>query len=151
MLIYDRITFFKSNIKQVANLYKKEEIISAATMLLSVAKADEIIEKEELNSIGIILADFFQLDCKDEIQSIINAALFNLDNSIDIYEYGKQLNEYWDYQDKIDFICCAFEVSCSDGDLHYIEEHVIKKIATILNVNHQDLIKSKIEMKKYLT
>ena len=132
-------------------MYKQEEIISATAILLSVAKADEIIEKKELESIQIILSDFFQLKSKDKINEIIDNALVELDNAIDIFEFGNKLNKYWDYQDKVDFICCAFEVSFSDGELHYIEEHTIKKIATILNVNHQDLIKSKIEIKKYLS
>ena len=132
-------------------MYKEEEIISAAAILLSVAKADEIIEENELNAIKSILADFFTLDSKDTINKLIEKASVKLENSIDIFEFGKSLNNYWNYQDKVDFICCAFEVSYSDGELHYIEEHTIKKIATILNVNHIDLINSKIEMKKYLT
>lgn len=132
-------------------MYKEEEIISATAILLSVAKADEIIEKKELNTIQLILADFFAVDSKDEINKLIDKALVELENSIDIFEFGKSLNSFWDYQDKIDFICCAFEVSYSDGELHYIEEHTIKTIATILNVNHKDLIDSKIEMKKYLS
>ena len=132
-------------------MYKEEEIISAAAILLSVAKADEIIEENELNAIKSILADFFTLDSKDEINRLIKKASVELESSIDIFEFGKSLNNYWNYEDKVDFICCAFEVSYSDGELHYIEEHTIKKIATILNVNHVDLINSKIEMKKYLT
>ena len=60
------------------------------------------------------------------------------------------MNKYWDYQDKVDFICCTFELGYSDGTLHYLEEHIIKKISTILNVNHKDLIDAKIEMKDYL-
>ena len=86
---------------------------------------------------------------EDELLSTIyslNAS--KLEESTDIFEFGRTLNKYWSYQDKVDFICCAFEVGYSDGDLHYFEEHIIKKIATILNVNHQDLIESRIEMKK---
>ena len=132
-------------------MHTNKEIISAAAMLLSVAKADELVEEKELESIKQILTDFFQLESEHEIQSIINDALNKLNESIDIYGYGEELNKNWSYQDKVDFICCAFEVSYSDGKLHYIEEHTIKKIATILNVNHQDLIKSKIDMKKYLS
>ena len=132
-------------------MYKEEEIISATAILLSVAKADEIIEKKELDTIQLILADFFSVDSKNEIDKFIDKALAELENSIDIFEFGKSLNSFWDYQDKIDFICCAFEVSYSDGELHYIEEHTIKTIATILNVNNKDLIDSKIEMKKYLS
>ena len=132
-------------------MYTNKEIISAAAMLLSVAKADDLIEEKEIKSIRLILTDFFQLESEHETQSIINSALSKLNESIDIYGYGEELNKNWNYQDKVDFICCAFEVSYSDGELHYIEEHTIKKIATILNVNHQDLIKSKIDMKKYLS
>ena len=69
---------------------------------------------------------------------------------INFFEFSKTLNNIFSYQDKIDFICCAFEVAFSDGELHYIEEHFIKKIANSLNVEHKDLIKSKIEMKNYL-
>lgn len=124
------------------------EIIAATAMLISVAKADEIIEKSELKSIGNIVSDFFQINSKREIDNLIDTANKKLGNAIDIFEFGGILNEKWSYQDKIDFVCCMFEVSLSDGDLYYLEEHMIKKISNILNVNHADLIKSKIEMKK---
>ena len=39
---------------------KTNEIISAAAMLLSVAKADEIIENSEIESISDILSDFLR-------------------------------------------------------------------------------------------
>ena len=127
---------------------KKIEIISATAMLLSVAKADGIIENHEIESIHNIVSDFFQIDSKEEVDNFINTAREKLNNAIDIFEFGKALNNNWNYQDKIDFICCMFEVSFSDGELYYLEEHMIKKVSTILNVNHNDLIESKIEMKK---
>ena len=127
---------------------KNEEIISATAMLLSIAKADDILEDDELESIVDILIDFFQLSSKNEANIIIDKANDELEKSIDIFEFGRTLNRHWDYDDKVDFICCAFEVGYSDGKLHYFEEHIIKKVATILNVNHQDLVKSRIEMKK---
>ncbi len=127
---------------------KKDEIISAIVMLLSVAKADDTIENNEIETIKNIVSDFFQIDSNNDIDNLINTAKVQLNNSIDIFEFGKELNDNWNYQDKIDFICCMFEVSLSDGDLYYMEEHMIKKISTILNVNHKDLINAKIEMKK---
>jgi len=126
---------------------KKIEIISATAMLLSVAKADEIIENHEIKSIHSIVSDFFQISSKEEVDNFINTAKEKLNDAIDIFEFGKALNKNWTYQDKIDFICCMFEVGFSDGELYYLEEHMIKKISTILNVNHNDLIESKIEMK----
>ena len=127
---------------------KNEETISAAAMLLSIAKADDILDNDELESITDILIDFFQLSSKNGATQILEKANDKLEKSTDIFEFGRILNHRWDYQDKVDFICCTFEVGYSDGNLHYFEEHMIKKIATILNVNHQDLIESRIEMKK---
>ena len=127
-----------------------KEIVSATCLLYSVANADDIIEQGEINSIKEIIIDFFQIQKDEDINNILNISKEKYINSIDIFEFSKILNEQWNYQDKIDFICCTFEVAFSDGELHYIEESVIKKIATILNVNFQDLIKAKIEIKKYL-
>ena len=127
---------------------KNEEIVSATAMLLSIAKADNILDDNELKSISDIIVDFFQLSSDDKTDNIIEKANNELEKSTDIFEFGRTLNQYWNYEDKVDFICCAFEVGCSDGNLHYFEEHIIKKVATILNVDHQDLINSKIEMKK---
>ena len=129
---------------------KREEIISATCLLFSVANADEILEDKEVESIKEIIIDFFQLEDYNNIKKTLDAAKEKFDNSIDIFEFSRVLNDQWDYQDKIDFICCTFEVAYCDGELHYIEENIIKKIATILNVNFQDLIKAKMEIKKYL-
>ena len=129
---------------------KQEEIISATCLLFSVANADEILEDKEVESIKEIIIDFFQLEDYNNIKKTLDAAKEKFDNSIDIFEFSRVLNNQWNYQDKIDFICCTFEVAYSDGELHYIEENIIKKIATILNVNFQDLIKAKMEIKKYL-
>ena len=127
---------------------KNEEIISASAMLLSIAKADDNLDNEEIESIKDIIKDFFQLTDNDEIEKLINISKNELSKSTDIFEFGRTLNSNWSYEDKVDFICCTFEVGYSDGELHYFEEHIIKKIATILNVNHQDLIQSKSDMKK---
>ena len=130
---------------------KNEEIISATAMLLSIAKADDILDDSELKSIADILIDFFQLESKKQVDNIIKEANNQLEKSTDIFEFGRTVNKHWNYEDKVDFICCAFEVGYSDGNLHYFEEHIIKKVATILNVDHQDLINSRIEMKKFFS
>ena len=55
-----------------------------------------------------------------------------------------------DYQDKVDLIRCIFEVGYSDGELHYLENHYIKTISNMLNIERKDLIKAKLDIKKYI-
>ena len=128
---------------------EEKNIISACCLLLNVAKADEILENEEINNIKEILMDFFNLN-KNQTETILNQSIEIFEKSTDIFEFGRNLNNHFSYKDKIDFICCAYEVAFSDGNLHYLEEHGIKKIAMILNVKHVDIIEAKKEIKKYL-
>ena len=136
----------------IINMEDKEHISiknSAAILLLSVANADNTIEKEEIKSIKDIIQDFFSLE-KEETYAIVQNAIKELKESVSFFKYGQILNQNFTYQDKIDFICCVFEVAYADKELHFKEQHLIKQISGILNVEHQDLIKAKLEIKKYL-
>ena len=84
--------------------------LAAACILLSVADADEILEDQELDTINIILQDFFTLDEKAG-SSLIGKAQSEWKNSTGIFEFGNQLNEGFSHDDKIDFISCVFEVA----------------------------------------
>jgi len=126
-----------------------EHFFSGTALLLHISKADDIIQDNEINLIKNIIEDFFKIS-EDDSTKIIHTSLKILENSTDIYELGKELNKHFNYQDKIDFICCAFEVAYADNRLHYLEEHFIKTISSILNVEQKDLIKSKTEIRNYL-
>ena len=125
------------------------EIISSTCLLLSIAQSDDNLEKNEIDSIKEIISDFFNINLT-KMDEIIDISLESLDNSTDLYEFAKELNTTFTYQDKVDFICCTFEVAFADGTLHYLEEFFIKKISNILNVEHKDLIKAKKELKLLL-
>ena len=130
--------------------YEKYTVEIAATcLLLIVAHSDEKIEPSEINTIKDIIGDFFNLK-NQNLELIIENCMIMVNESTDLYKFSKKLNENLNYQDKVDFICCSFEVAYSDNQLHFLEEHFIKKIATTLNVNHADLINSKKEIQSYL-
>ncbi len=123
--------------------------ISITALLLGVAKADEKIEKHELQIITDILKDFFDLS-QIQINTIINEAMNKLNESTDLYQFCKLINEKFNYDDKIKFILSIFKVAFIDNKLHYLEEHIIKQISNLLHVDHADLINAKLEIKKYL-
>ena len=122
---------------------------ATAILLLSIANADNIIEKSEIKIIKEIIQEFFSID-NEEVFSIIQNAIVELKQSTSYFEYAQILNQNFTYQDKIDFIFCIYEIGCADNELHYKEKHVIKQIANILSIEHKDLIKIKIEIQKFL-
>ena len=122
--------------------------LAAACLLLSIAEADEILQQNELDTICDILKDFFSLTNNESSKLLIEAQK-QLNDSIDLFEFGQHLNTAFDESDKLDFIGCVFEIAFSDGDLHYLEHHTIKKIAHILNLSKYEVIKSKQEIEKF--
>ena len=126
-----------------------ETQLSAACLLLSVAEADEILEKQELDTIQDILKDFFSIADNDAYK-LIQEAQDKMKNATGLFVFGQHLNTVFDHTDRLDFISCVFEVAYADGDLHYLEHHTVKKIANILNVNREDILVSKSELENYL-
>ena len=122
---------------------------ATAILLLSIANADNIIEKSEIKIIKEIIQDFFSID-NEETFLIIENAVIELKQSTSYFEYAQILNQNFSYKDKLDFVFCIFEVAHIDDELHFKEQHLIKQISSILNIEHHDLIKIKIEIKKYL-
>ena len=122
---------------------------AATILLLSIANADNIIEKNEIKIIKDIVQDFFSIE-SEESYSIIENSMIELKQSTSYFEYAQILNENFTYQDKLDFVFCVFEVAHIDNELHFKEQHLIKQISSILNIEHHDLIKIKIEIEKYL-
>ena len=125
------------------------EIIAATKILLSISNADGNIDKNEQNIINVILHDFFEISI-DDASKITTNTLIDFNKSSDIYDDSKVLNKAFSYQDKIDFICCCFEVALADKNLHYLENHFIKKIAYILKIDSEDLINARKEIQNYL-
>ena len=125
------------------------EIKAATKILLSISSADGNIDKNEKNIINVIIHDFFEISI-DDASKITTNTLIDFNKSSDIYDDSKVLNKAFSYQDKIDFICCCFEVSLADKNLHYLENHFIKKIAYILKIDSEDLINARKEIQNYL-
>ena len=126
-----------------------ETQLSAACLLLSVAEADEILDKQELDTIQDVLKEFFSI-VDNDASKLIQEAQDIMKNATGLFVFGQHLNTVFDHTDRLDFISCVFEVAYADGDLHYLEHHTVKKIANILNVNREDILASKGEMENYL-
>ena len=126
----------------------KIQVYTCALMII-IASADENLEAEEINVIKDIISDFYSLEI-EIIEKIMRDAQIVIDDSIDIYQIGSFINKELSKQDKIDLIYCIFEIAYSDNDLHFMEKHLIDKIANIFNLNKSEIFKAKKEIQKYL-
>ena len=123
--------------------------IYTTSILMLVASADEKIEESEITIIKEILIDFFKIN-KEQSNKLILLSEEIIKESTDIYEIASFLNNEFSQEDKIELLYCIFEVAYCDKDFHFMERHVINKIANILNINRRELLKANKEIQNIL-
>lgn len=137
------------------NLFKTKEIEpeskdnsiqkSICSLMIEVAYADNELDESELKAMANSLS---KLDIKEEeIQEIVDATLAKSKESISFYEHTRILNDQLDYDQKKDVLNSVWSIAFADGQMNKHEEHLIRRIADLLYLNHKDFINSKLDHK----
>ena len=142
--------------KLFKNLFKTKEIEeesidssiqkSICSLMIEVAYADNQLEESELKAMAYSLS---KLDIEEEeIQEIVDATLAKSKESISFYEHTRILNDQLDYDQKKEVLNSAWAIAFADGEMDKYEEHLIRRIADLLYLNHKDFINAKLNQKE---
>ena len=142
--------------KLFKNLFKTKEIEeeskdssiqkSICSLMIEVAYADNHLDESELNAMANSLS---KLDIeKEEIQEIVDATLAKSKESISFYEHTRILNDQLDYDQKKEVLNSVWAIAFADGEMDKHEEHLIRRIADLLYLNHKDFINAKLNQKE---
>ena len=138
------------------NLFKTKEIApeskdnsiqkSICSLMIEVAYADDQLDESELIAMANSLS---KLDIeKEEIQEIVDATLAKSKESISFYEHTRILNDQLDYDQKKEVLNSVWAIAFADGEMDKHEEHLIRRIADLLYLNHKDFINAKLNQKE---
>lgn len=61
-----------------------------------------------------------------------------------LYPMTRQINEHWSESQKFDLVLAAWRIALSDGELHSLEEHGIRRIADLIYLPHSEYIRAKL-------
>ena len=142
--------------KLFKNLFKSKEIEeeskdssiqkSICSLMIEVAYADNQLDDSELKVMANSLS---KLDIeKKEIQEIVDATLAKSKESISFYEHTRILNDQLDYDQKKEVLNSVWAIAFADGEMDKHEEHLIRRIADLLYLNHKDFINAKLNQKE---
>jgi len=142
--------------KLFKNLFKTKEIEeeskdssiqkSICSLMIEVAYADNQLDESELKTMANSLS---KLDIeKEEIQEIVDATLAKSKESISFYEHTRILNDQLDYDQKKEVLNSVWAIAFADGEMDKHEEHLIRRIADLLYLNHKDFINAKLNQKE---
>ncbi len=119
---------------------------SICSLMIEVAYADNQLDESELKAMASSLS---KLDIeKEEIQEIVDATLAKSKESISFYEHTRILNDQLDYDQKKEVLNSVWAIAFADGEMDKHEEHLIRRIADLLYLNHKDFINAKLNQKE---
>ena len=128
----------------------KRRQMAAAVLLISVAKADQVMDAREQSTMQQALQRSFGLD-KAEIAALLVLAEEEAAASTSDYAFTRLINQDFNDAEKSGLVSEMWRVAYADGDLHKYEEHLIRKIAVLINVPHNEFIRTKLKVAEELS
>ena len=118
--------------------------VAAAALLIETARADFTQDAVEEAALEELLSSALHLD-KREVNELVTLAQNRVDKATSLYEFTRVINDHYNAEQKLQLIDAMWVVAYADGDLDKYEEHLIRQVAELTYVPHQDYIRSKLE------
>jgi uncharacterized tellurite resistance protein B-like protein len=144
-------TFFEKKIRPaeaVTSRRATDEALRLATaaLLIEAVKADANISDEELDAVRAGLERKFGLSGED-MDRLMDLAQRELDDAPSLYGFTRLVDKGFGYDDKKEIIELLWEVVYADGVLDKHEEHLVRRVADLVQVSHKDFIDAKLRVK----
>ncbi len=138
---------FKSEESKKPLIDDKTSIKACVALLLETSMADEVLEESELSTLKETLIKDFNIS-EEEITELIEISKQNVDDSTSLYEFTRDINDNFDSSERIKLIESMWKIAYADGNIDKYEEHIIRKVSSLIYVAHSDFIQAKLNAKE---
>lgn len=121
---------------------EKKLELAVAILLVEVMHADHILDQQETELIGKLLQRYFTFDAR-QAGELLDLAESKVKQAVSLQEYTRFLNQSLDYKQKVYLIENMWHVVFADGQVDKYEEHLVRKVADLLYIKHQDFMRTK--------
>lgn len=146
--IFSNDTFSQSAAgKKENNSEEKKLQIATCAIFLEMAKSDDNCTEEERKEIVSIMQKTFGLE-KEYVDDLIDLTKKKLDESVSIYEFTGIINNNFSPDEKFELMKNLWRLIYTDQKLDKYEDQLVKKLGTMLHLEHRDVIAAKLLVKK---
>jgi uncharacterized tellurite resistance protein B-like protein len=121
----------------------RQRRLAAAALLIETARADFSQDGVEETAMTAALRGALELD-EDEVAELVKLANEEVDAATSLYQFTRLVNDYYSAEEKYLLIEHMWTVAYADGDLDKYEEHLIRQVADLIYVTHDDYIRAKL-------
>lgn len=117
--------------------------LAAAALVFEVVRADGAVAPEEVALLRTVLQGTFGLTAAEAHELAEEAAQASR-SAVSLYEFTHVVDRELDAAQKKRVVELLWLVAFADAEKHPLEEHLIRKLAGLLHVDHPDFIDAKI-------
>lgn len=117
--------------------------LAVAALLVEVMRIDDRLEKAEQSAVFNALEKRYGLN-RDELNALIKQAKQETADAHDLHQFTSQVKEHYSVEERIEIVTELWQVAMADGHIDKHEEHVIRRVADLLGVYHNEFIRAKI-------
>ncbi|MGB1538876.1 MAG: TerB family tellurite resistance protein [Pseudomonadales bacterium] len=120
--------------------------LATAALMMEVARADFDRSSEEIDLILQQLSARLHLS-DAEISNLVALAEETSEEAHDLYSFTRILSDAFTYVEKKKLVVDLWEIALADTNIDPQEDHVIRRIAGLLSVDHSDLMHARSQAK----
>lgn len=117
--------------------------LAAAALLIETARADFTQDGIEETSMAAMLKTGLGLS-EGEVDELLQLANREVDAATSLYQFTRTVNDHFSPVQKTQLVTDMWRVAYADGDIDKYEEHLIRRVADLVYVAHEDYIRAKI-------
>ncbi|TEW55532.1 TerB family tellurite resistance protein [Psychromonas sp. RZ22] len=119
-----------------------DNTLAIVSLLCEVCVADEDSSAVEETIVVKTLGKLINID-QEKAAELLKEGMQGVKESNSVFDFTSQLSDL-DSESRINLIKAMWEVAYADGYLDPMEEALIRKVATLIYVNHSDFIRTKL-------
>ena len=116
--------------------------LATAALLIEIMQQDGETKEEEVEAIKNSLKTKFELS-GSETNELFVLAHEETKEAVDLYQFTSLINKHFSTDKKIKVIEFLWVIAYADNHLDAHEEHIVRRVAGLLHITHQDFIKAK--------
>lgn len=116
--------------------------IAATALMVQLSRVDNKEDERELQTIVDLAVEVHEVT-REEAEDILQDALSHADDATSLYEFTGQINEHLDQAAKQSLLESIWRVAFADGRIDKYEEHLIRRMADLLHLNHREYMQAR--------
>ena len=142
--------FFSKTATEVSNNVGRETEhdvrVAACALFVEMARIDEKFTAAEMETILSIVREKYGLS-REHADALVAEADKELDNSVDLWQFARLINENYSVDEKIEIIETLWHMVFVDGKMDRHEHYLMNKLKNLLHLSQSQLIDAKLKVK----